>query len=119
EGRLTSGAMPRRALVHALFFASGFAGLVYQVLWLRELGRLFGNTAHAAATALAAFFLRIALGSFAWGRRARRMRRPLLVYAALEAGGAPGALPYPPIPPASPASSAPLYAPLASRPPPL
>jgi len=28
----------------ALTFASGFTGLVYEVLWLKELGLLFGNT---------------------------------------------------------------------------
>ena len=32
-----------------LVFLSGFAALVYQVLWMRQLGLLFGNTAHAAA----------------------------------------------------------------------
>jgi len=53
----------RRALVFLLFFASGFAGLVYQVLWMRELGRLFGNGAQAVATTLAAFFLGVAAGS--------------------------------------------------------
>ena len=32
-----------------LIFLSGFASLVYQILWMKQLGLLFGNTAYAAA----------------------------------------------------------------------
>jgi spermidine synthase len=106
----------RRPLVYGLFFASGFAGLVYQVLWMRELGRLFGNTAHASATTLAAFFLGVAAGSLVWGRRAPRMRRPLVVYAWLEAGVAASALGYFAILDAYAAVYAPLYAWLGASP---
>jgi spermidine synthase len=84
----------RSALVHVLVFASGFAALLYQVLWMRELGRLFGNGAQAVATTLAAFFLGIAIGSRVVGRLAHRVRRPLLAYAGLEAGIAASALLY-------------------------
>jgi spermidine synthase len=70
----------------ALVFASGFAALVYQVLWQRQLGLLFGNTAHAAAATLAIFFLGLALGSWLWGERAARTRAPLRGYALLELG---------------------------------
>jgi spermidine synthase len=101
----------RRALVLVLFFASGFAGLVYQVLWMRELGRLFGSGSHAVATTLAAFFLGIAAGSLALGRRAHRLRRPLLAYAWLEAGVAVSA----PLCLALLAAYAALYAPLYAR----
>jgi spermidine synthase len=69
-----------------LFFASGFAGLVYEVLWMKELGLLFGNTAQAAATTLAAFFLGLVAGARYWGRRAEGVQNPLRAYAALEAG---------------------------------
>ena len=31
-------------LVYAMVFFSGFAGLVYQILWMKQLGFLFGNT---------------------------------------------------------------------------
>ena len=106
----------RRPLVYGLFFASGFAGLVYQVLWMRELGRLFGNTAHASATTLAAFFLGVAAGSLVWGRRAARMQRPLVVYAWLEAGVAASALGYFAILDVYAALYAPLYAWLGASP---
>jgi spermidine synthase len=44
-------------------FLSGFAALVYEVLWFRQLGLIFGNTVHAAATVLAAFMVGLALGT--------------------------------------------------------
>ena len=69
-----------------LFFVSGFAALVYQVLWLRELGLLFGSTAYAAAATIAVFFAGIALGGWFWGRRAPRYRRPLMAFGWLELG---------------------------------
>lgn len=105
-----------RALPFPLLFASGFAGLVYQVLWMRELGRLFGNDAQAVATTLAAFFLGIALGSHVVGRRVAASRRPLRVYAWLEAGLAGSALLYLAIVDVYAAVYAPLYASLGARP---
>jgi hypothetical protein len=38
------------------FFASGAAGLVYQVVWTKQLGLLFGYSAYAVATVLAVRF---------------------------------------------------------------
>jgi len=70
----------------ALLFASGFAGLIYEVLWMKQLGLLFGNTSYAAAATLSAFFLGLAAGALLWGRRAAWMGNPLRWYAILEAG---------------------------------
>lgn len=81
-----------RLALLVLFFLSGFAALLYQVLWQRQLGLIFGNTAHAAATTLAVFFLGMALGSWLWGERAARTTRPLRLYAWLELGIAAAAL---------------------------
>ncbi len=75
-----------------LFFLSGFSALVYQVLWMRLLALVFGVTIHAASTVLAAFMAGLALGSTAAGRLADRVRRPLVVFAAAEAGVAAAAL---------------------------
>ncbi|MFU8892396.1 MAG: hypothetical protein ACNA8L_02100 [Luteolibacter sp.] len=81
-------------LILALVFASGFAGLAYQVLWMAQLGLLFGNTSHAAATTLGAFFAGLGAGSWWWGRRAGSIVRPLRLYAWLEFGIALAALTY-------------------------
>jgi len=67
-----------------LFFLSGSAALVYEVLWMKELSLLFGNSAQAAAATLAAFFTGIAAGNAYWGRRASTLARPLLTYGVLE-----------------------------------
>lgn len=69
-----------------LFTASGAAGLIYQVVWMRELGLLFGNTAEAASATLAAFFLGLAVGGRVFGRRAGGMSNPLRVFGLLELG---------------------------------
>lgn len=81
-------------VTYILVFFSGVAGLIYQVLWMKQLGLLFGNTSHASAVTLAAFFAGLAIGGWFWGRRSARMRNPLLVYAGLEAGIAVTALLY-------------------------
>lgn len=77
-----------------LVFFSGFASLIYQVLWMRQLGLLFGNTAHAAAATLAAFFAGLAVGSWFWGSRVGRTGDALRLYAWLEGGIAMTALLY-------------------------
>lgn len=69
-----------------LFFASGAAALIYQVLWVRELGLLFGSTAEAASLAIAIFFAGIALGGWFWGGRAASTDRPLRAFGLVEIG---------------------------------
>ncbi len=81
-------------ILYVLFFLSGAAALVYEVLWLKELGLLFGNTAYAASTTLAVFFLGMAVGAQVLGRRAAQLARPLLTYGLLEIGIALAALLY-------------------------
>jgi spermidine synthase len=93
-GAKTGLGRSRFAALLLLFFASGVAALIYEVLWLKELGRLFGVTAHAAAATLAVFFLGLSAGGFVWGRRVARIRNPLRTYALLEAGIAASALLY-------------------------
>jgi spermidine synthase len=80
--------------VLVLFFASGCTSLIYQVLWMRELGLLFGNTAHAAAVTLTAFFIGLAVGGYAWGKHAEKLNNPLRTYGYLELGVSLAALGY-------------------------
>ena len=91
---LPAGADRHAVGLIALFFASGFAALVYQVLWVRELGLLFGSTAQAAALTIAIFFTGIAWGGWFWGRRAPRLRSSLRWFGILEVGVAATALGY-------------------------
>src|ERR1044072_5796042 len=68
------------------FFASGMSGLVYQVVWVRELVLGFGATTFAVSTVLTAFMGGLALGSFYFGRRSETITRPLRLYGLLEIG---------------------------------
>ena len=68
------------------FLASGISGLVYQVVWVRELVLVFGATTFAVSTVLTAFMGGLALGSFYFGRRSERVTRPLRLYGVIEIG---------------------------------
>ncbi len=80
----TGGSAPGMAPLFLLFFLSGASGLIYEVLWMKELGVLFGNTAYAVATTLTVFFLGLSTGGLAWGRRSRILANPLQTYARIE-----------------------------------
>jgi spermidine synthase len=71
-------------MVLALFVASGAAGLIYQVVWSRELVLVFGNTTQAVATIVTAFMAGLGFGSLAGGRLADTSRRPLRLYGLVE-----------------------------------
>jgi spermidine synthase len=70
--------------VVAIFVLSGAAGLVYEVVWSRQLVLVFGNTTQAVSAILTGFFGGMALGSALGGRLADRVRRPLRLYGFLE-----------------------------------
>ncbi|MCC7371873.1 MAG: fused MFS/spermidine synthase [Chloroflexi bacterium] len=78
---LTSGAF---GLLLLVFLLSGASGLIYQVLWQRQLALVFGVSAYATATVLAAFMAGLALGGYVAGRVADRVRSPLLWYGVVE-----------------------------------
>lgn len=67
-----------------LFFVSGAAALVYQVLFAKELALVFGSTATATFTVLATFLGGMAIGSFFGGIVAHKTVRPIIVYALIE-----------------------------------
>ena len=71
-------------LLLLLFVCSGACGLAYQVLWLRQLSYVFGVTAYAASTVLAAFMAGLALGSWLAGPLLARIRRPLRAFGITE-----------------------------------
>ena len=70
--------------IFSLFFLSGAAGLVYQVLWLRRLALVFGVTVYAASTVLAAFMAGLAIGSLLAGRVLRSRVHPLRAFGVAE-----------------------------------
>ena len=75
-----------RSILYVIFFLSGATGLVYEVIWVRLTGIVFGNTSHAISTVLGAFMAGLALGSWKLGQQADRTTRPLRMYGLLEIG---------------------------------
>lgn len=78
------GLAPNLKLVAPLIFASGFAALVFQVAWMRELRLIFGATTAATAAVLAIFMAGLGIGSAVLGKRVDRVANPLLFYGLLE-----------------------------------
>src|SRR5476651_1291072 len=67
-----------------VFVLSGAAVLVYESIWTRYLGLFVGHSAYAQVLVLVIFLGGMSIGALAIGRRAERVRRPLLWYAAVE-----------------------------------
>lgn len=74
------------SLVGACFILSGATGLIYEVLWARMLGLVFGATTLAVSTVLAAFMGGLAVGSALAARFGSRIRKPLSAYGWMEVG---------------------------------
>jgi len=72
--------------VYLVFTASGATALVYQVIWSRWLGLLFGNTTTSISIVLGSFMLGLALGSWGAGRFLHRINNPMRAYAYIELG---------------------------------
>src|SRR5687767_1770108 len=76
-------------MLYLLFFLSGLSGLVYQVVWVRVFGNVFGNTIHSASIVVAVFMLGLGAGSYllgAWADRryAANPESPLRLYGYVE-----------------------------------
>jgi spermidine synthase len=64
---LEFGSYPE-SLIYFLFFCSGASGLIYQVVWVRVFGNVFGNTVYSASVVVAVFMLGLGAGSYVAGR---------------------------------------------------
>ncbi|MFQ5961857.1 MAG: fused MFS/spermidine synthase, partial [Candidatus Methylomirabilales bacterium] len=87
QSEITSFEVRRiHAALLVCFFLSGAAGLVYEVVWTRMAGLVFGNTVYAVTTVLAAFFSGLALGSYLLGPIADRAKGHVHLYGLMEIG---------------------------------
>lgn len=73
-----------QAVVLVIFVLSGAAGLIYEVVWSRQLVLVFGNTTQAVSAILTGFFGGMAIGSVLGGRLADRVQSPLRLYGVIE-----------------------------------
>ncbi|MFN8178407.1 MAG: fused MFS/spermidine synthase [bacterium] len=77
---------PVRAAVPFLFLISGATGLVYEVVWTRAFSLVFGATALAVSSVLAAYMAGLAIGSRVVGGWIDRRGEELRTYGVLEIG---------------------------------
>ncbi len=82
--QLTAQASHR--LLCGLFFASGCAALIYEIVWCHLLRLVIGASALSVAIVLASFMGGMFLGSLTFARFVRRGTNPVVVYAILEVG---------------------------------
>ena len=73
-------------VIYLMFFLSGSAALIYEVVWVRSLSLVFGGTHLAVTAVLSVFMGGLALGSYLIGKRVDAVKRPLRLYGYLEIG---------------------------------
>lgn len=73
-----------RIAAFCAFFLSGASSLVFQTLWSRLLSHVFGSSSIAVSSVVSVFMAGLGLGAYLFGRRADRLRDPLLLYALAE-----------------------------------
>jgi spermidine synthase len=81
--------LKNRVLITAIFFASGAASLILQVLWFKQLQFVLGSATVSVSVTVASFFFGLSLGSAFGGRIADTVSRPLRIYGILELALAP------------------------------
>ncbi len=74
------------AIIYLVFFLSGSAALIYEVVWVRSFSLIFGGSHLAVTTVLSVYMGGLALGSYVIGKRVDALERPLKAYGLLELG---------------------------------
>ena len=64
-----------KRLFYTAIVISGSSALVYQLIWVRLLGLVFGVSSFAVATVVAVFLLGLGLGSYFFGKWSERTER--------------------------------------------
>lgn len=70
--------------LYGIFFVSGAAALIYQVVFGKELTYVFGSMGTATNTVLATYMGGMALGAWIGGVLAPKLRKPIAAYAICE-----------------------------------
>ena len=87
RARTAGGVLSRSAVVNCLmlvYLVSGACSLIDEVVWLRLLKLILGNTVYASSVVVSVFMAGLALGALLMGRVCDRIRRPLRLYPFIE-----------------------------------
>jgi len=71
-------------LFFTVIFLSGFSALIYQLVWVRVLGLVFGVSSFAVATVVSVFLLGLGTGSLYFGKWSEKLKNPLKTYLFVE-----------------------------------
>ncbi len=72
------------SIIFLFLFMSGWAGLQYQIVWVRLLHQFFGSSTPSVVAVSSAFMAGLAFGSFLAGLFLKKHRTTLLVYSLIE-----------------------------------
>lgn len=73
-------------------FISGIPILIYEIIWIRQLSIVFGNTITATSIVIAVFMGGLGFGSLFYGKKVDRNTQPLKLFSLLQIGIAGSAL---------------------------
>ncbi|MCG8605594.1 fused MFS/spermidine synthase, partial [bacterium] len=76
--------MSQTGVIYVLVLISGFAGLVYEIVWTRQLTLLFGVSIYAVSAVIAVFLLGLGIGSYLFGRLVDRVGKPFPIFGIIE-----------------------------------
>ncbi|MBN1561948.1 fused MFS/spermidine synthase [candidate division KSB1 bacterium] len=77
---------PTHSVLLFVFFLSGASALIYQTVWIRQFGLVFGVDVYATATVLTAFMAGLALGNLIFGKIVDRRGKPFTLFILIELG---------------------------------
>jgi spermidine synthase/MFS family permease len=86
DGVIGSKRLTQYQIIFIMFVMSGFAGLMYQVLFTKALALVFGSTSTATYTVLATYMGGMAIGAWLGGLFAFRLKNPIRTYGFCELG---------------------------------
>jgi predicted membrane-bound spermidine synthase len=75
--------MPGRLWIYVIFLLSGFAALLYQIVWQRALYAIYGINIESVTMVVTAFMLGLGVGSLVGGVVSKDAKRPVLLYFSL------------------------------------
>lgn len=72
------------AYISALFFASGFSSLIYEIVWQRVLTTIYGVGSISIAIIVGIYMLGLGIGALIGGHFAERDKNPITLYMIIE-----------------------------------
>ena len=70
--------------IYAVFFLSGASALIFETIWFRLAGLIFGNSVWSAALVLSGFMAGLAFGNLLTARYGHQLKNPVKFYSKLE-----------------------------------